>query len=101
MDSILPALTRSSRLRYITLTALYMAQGIPYGLLIVVVPAYFARQGIEQAAISSYIAVTILPGTLKLLNGPILDRWSFLMKLISLVDHIESVEKPNRYKINR
>ena len=74
----LPALTESSLLRYVVLTALYAAQGVPYGLLIVAVPAYLAQRGVSAAAIGGYIGIVLLPASLKLFYGPIMDRWSFL-----------------------
>ncbi len=37
-----------------------------------------AKQGVSPAVIGSFIAITILPWSLKLINGPIMDRWSFL-----------------------
>lgn len=37
-----------------------------------------AEQKVSPAAIGSFLAITFLPWTLKLINGPIMDRWSFL-----------------------
>lgn len=41
----LPALSDSSLLRYIAFTALYMAQGLPAGLMAVAIPAWLAKHG--------------------------------------------------------
>ena len=71
-------LSEHSLLRYGALTLLYAAQGFPYGLLSVAVPAYMAQQGLSPAQIGSYMAIILLPWSLKLINGPIMDRWSFL-----------------------
>ena len=71
-------LSEHSLLRYAALTLLYAAQGFPYGLLSVAVPAYMAQQGLSPAQIGSYMAIILLPWSLKLINGPIMDRWSFL-----------------------
>lgn len=73
-----PALSEHLVFRFVAFTALYAAQGLPYGLLSVAVPAYMAAQGVSPAAIGSFIGITILPWSLKLINGPIMDRWSFL-----------------------
>jgi PAT family beta-lactamase induction signal transducer AmpG len=74
----LPALSDSVVLRFIAFTALYVAQGLPYGLLSVAVPAYMAEQDFSPTAIGSFIGITLLPWSLKLVNGPIMDRWGFL-----------------------
>jgi MFS family permease len=73
-----PALSEHLVLRFGAFTALYAAQGFPYGLLSVAIPAYMAEQGVSPAVIGSFIGITILPWSLKLVNGPIMDRWSFL-----------------------
>lgn len=73
-----PALSESLVLRFGAFTALYAAQGFPYGLLSVALPAYMAERGVSPAAIGSFIGITLLPWSLKLVNGPIMDRWSFL-----------------------
>ena len=71
-------LSERSLLRYAAFTLLYAAQGFPYGLLSVAVPAYMAQQGLTPAQIGSYMGIILLPWSLKLINGPIMDRWSFL-----------------------
>lgn len=73
-----PALSEHLVLRYSAFTALYAAQGLPFGLLSVAVPAHMAEQGVSPAVIGSFIGITVLPWSLKLVNGPIMDRWSFL-----------------------
>ena len=73
-----PSLSERLVLRFSAFTALYAAQGLPYGLLSVAIPAYMAEQGLSPAVIGSFIGITLLPWSLKLINGPIMDRWSFL-----------------------
>ncbi len=75
----LPALTENLNLRYVAFTLLYAAQGLPYGLLSIAVPAYMAEQGLTPTQISSYMGIILLPWSLKLINGPIMDRWSYLV----------------------
>ncbi|MBT3341546.1 MAG: MFS transporter [Gemmatimonadetes bacterium] len=74
----LPALSEHRILRFAAFTLLYAAQGLPYGLLSIAVPAYMAEQNLTPTQISSYMGIILLPWSLKLINGPIMDRWSFL-----------------------
>jgi PAT family beta-lactamase induction signal transducer AmpG len=67
----------SPRVRYVTGAMMYFAQGIPYGLLSIAVPAWLASQGVSAADIGSYLAVIILPWVFKLLTGPLMDRFEF------------------------
>jgi len=68
----------SARVRYATGTMMYFAQGIPYGLLHITIPAWLASQGVSAADIGSYLAVIILPWAFKLVTGPLMDRYQFL-----------------------
>jgi PAT family beta-lactamase induction signal transducer AmpG len=56
---------------------MYFAQGIPYGLLGITIPAWLASQGVGAADIGSYLAVIILPWAFKLVTGPLMDRYQF------------------------
>ena len=71
-------LSEHSLLRYAALTLLYAAQGFPAGLLSIAMPAYMAQQGLTPIQISWYAGIVVLPWSLKLINGPIMDRWTFL-----------------------
>jgi len=68
----------SARVRYATGTMMYFAQGIPYGLLHITIPAWLASQGVSATDIGSYLAVIILPWAFKLVTGPLMDRYQFL-----------------------
>ena len=70
-------LLRSSRVRYFTGAMMYFAQGIPYGLLAIAIPAWLASKGVSPADIGSYLAVITLPWALKLVTGPFMDRFQF------------------------
>ena len=72
------SLSESSFLRYFTFAALYVAQGIPEGLLIFALPAWLAKNGFSPAQIGSYVGVIALPWSFKLINGPIMDRFTYL-----------------------
>ncbi len=74
----LPALAEHRRLRYATLTLLYIAQGLPQGLFVVAIPAFLAEAGLGTAEVGGFIGLALLPWSLKLVAGPVMDRFSFL-----------------------
>lgn len=74
----LPALSGNTFLRYFTFAALYVAQGIPEGLLWYAIPAWLAMNGKSPAEIGSYVAVIGIPWSLKIINAPIMDRFTYL-----------------------
>jgi len=65
-------------MRYAAGSSMYFAQGIPYGLMNIAVPAWLASQGVGAGQIASFLAVIILPWAFKLLSGPLMDRYQFL-----------------------
>ncbi|WP_237392464.1 MFS transporter [Aurantiacibacter rhizosphaerae] len=71
-------LATSSRLRLFTLFILYVAQGVPIGLFWFAIPAWMATNGADAADIGYVLGLTALPWTLKLVNGFIMDRYTFL-----------------------
>ncbi|SDM25224.1 MFS transporter, PAT family, beta-lactamase induction signal transducer AmpG [Catalinimonas alkaloidigena] len=74
----LPALTQQRWLRYVAFSVLYAAQGLPYGFIVVALPAFLAERGLSAAQIGSFIGIALLPVSMKLLVAPLMDRWSFL-----------------------
>ncbi len=74
----LPALSENTFLRYFSFAALYVAQGIPEGLLWYAIPAWLAMHGKSPAEIGSYVAVIGIPWSLKIINAPIMDRFTYL-----------------------
>jgi PAT family beta-lactamase induction signal transducer AmpG len=64
-------------MRYAAGASMYFAQGIPYGLMNIAVPAWLASQGVGAGQIASFLAVIILPWAFKLLSGPLMDRYQF------------------------
>lgn len=72
------SLSESSFLRYFTFSALYVAQGIPEGILIYALPAWLAKNGFSPAQIGSYVGIIALPWSFKLINGPLMDRFTYL-----------------------
>ena len=71
-------LAESSRVRYAAGSSMYFAQGIPFGLMNIAVPAWLASLGVGAGQIASFLAVIILPWAFKLLAGPLMDRFQFL-----------------------
>ena len=71
-------LAESRRLRLSTLFILYVAQGVPIGLFWFAIPAWMAANGASAADVGYVLGLTALPWTLKLVNGFIMDRYTFL-----------------------
>ncbi|GMN03749.1 MFS transporter [Erythrobacter sp. MTPC3] len=71
-------LEHSRPLRLFTLFILYVGQGMPIGLFWFAVPAWMAVNGASAAEVGSVAALTALPWSLKLVNGFIMDRYTFL-----------------------
>lgn len=71
-------LTQSKPLRLLTLLLLYFTQGFPIGLFFYVVPAWMGANGASTGAIASVVATASLPWSLKLVNGFLIDRYTFL-----------------------
>jgi MFS transporter, PAT family, beta-lactamase induction signal transducer AmpG len=72
------ALSEHRNLRFCTLFLLYVAQGLPFGLIDFALPAWLAQNGASAAAIGGVLAMIILPWTFKLPYGFIMDRYAFL-----------------------
>jgi PAT family beta-lactamase induction signal transducer AmpG len=72
------ALSEHRNLRFATLFLLYVAQGLPFGLIDFALPAWLAQNGASAAAIGGVLALIILPWTFKLAYGFIMDRFAFL-----------------------
>lgn len=71
-------LEHSRALRLFTLFILYVGQGMPIGLFWFAIPAWMAVNGAPAADVGSVAALTALPWSLNLVNGFIMDRYTFL-----------------------
>ena len=71
-------LVDSRRLRLFTLFFLYVAQGVPIGLFWFAIPTWMATNGADAADVGYVLGLTALPWTLKLVNGFIMDRYTWL-----------------------
>ncbi|HUT12379.1 MAG TPA: MFS transporter [Thermoguttaceae bacterium] len=66
------------RIRLLTLCALYVAQGIPWGFVYYTLAAYLAARGLSLDQWGTVLAMSTLPWALKFVWGPIIDRFTFL-----------------------
>jgi PAT family beta-lactamase induction signal transducer AmpG len=71
-------LARSKTLRLLTLFLFYLTQGAPIGVFFYAIPAWMAGNGASAADTAWVVGFAVLPWTLKLVNGFIIDRYTFL-----------------------
>lgn len=74
----LSPLTDSPLLRMLTVFLFYVAQGFPMGLFYLAIPAWMAGSGATPGEIASVVGAFGLPWSLKLVNGFIIDRYTYL-----------------------
>jgi PAT family beta-lactamase induction signal transducer AmpG len=65
------------RWRFFVFFMLYVAQGVPFGLILMAIPAYLAAEGVDPVAIAGFLSFALLPHAIKLINAPIMDRWTY------------------------
>ena len=70
-------LVESYRARVLTLCALYIAQGIPWGFITVTFVTYLAVEGVAAGQLAFLLTLGTLPWSVKFLWGPIIDRFQF------------------------
>jgi PAT family beta-lactamase induction signal transducer AmpG len=73
-----PALSENAVLRYLSFSALYLAQGIPEGMVIFGLPAWMAMNGKSPAEIGSFTAIALIPWSFKIIAAPLMDRFTWL-----------------------
>ena len=71
-------LTENPVLRYLTFSALYIAQGIPEGITFFAIPAWLAMNNKSPVEIASFVAVIGIPWSFKILIAPLMDRYTIL-----------------------
>jgi len=74
----LPALQDSANVRRNVAGLLYLAQGLPQGVLFVAIPSWMAANGQESGAVAAVVAAATLPWTLKFGLGALVDRHALL-----------------------
>jgi PAT family beta-lactamase induction signal transducer AmpG len=70
----MPALSESRRLRFLVLTMLYVAQGLPWGFISVGYVVFLTDLGLDNTAIGAALGLAYTPWSFKILAGPVLDR---------------------------
>ena len=68
-------MTDSYRARVITLCALYVAQGIPWGFITVTFVTFLAARGVGASELALLLTLGTLPWSVKFLWGPVIDRY--------------------------
>ena len=71
-------LSHSPGLRLLTLLLFYFTQGFPVGLFFYAVPSWMATSGASTGEIAAVVSTASLPWSLKLVNGFVIDRYTFL-----------------------
>ena len=74
----LPTFIENSKLRLLMGTLLYLAQGLPQGVLFYAIPSWLAVSGQSAGVVGSVVAAVTLPWSLKFFLGAIVDRYTFL-----------------------
>ena len=67
-------LVDSYRARVITLSALYVAQGVPWGFITVTMVTFLAAEGADASDLAYLLTLGTLPWSFKFLWGPVIDR---------------------------
>ncbi len=71
-------LTDNALTRYLTFSALYIAQGIPEGITYLALPAWLAMNGKSAMDIAALVSVMLIPWSFKILIAPLMDRFTVL-----------------------
>ncbi|DAC58772.1 MAG TPA: MFS transporter, partial [Candidatus Poseidoniaceae archaeon] len=71
------SLVESSKSRVLTLCALYVAQGIPWGFMTVTFVTYLALEGVGAGKLALLLTLGTLPWSIKFLWGPVIDRFQY------------------------
>lgn len=72
------SLTESALSRYFSFSALYIAQGIPEGILFFAMPAWLAMNDKSATEIATFIGVILIPWSFKIVVAPLMDRFTIL-----------------------
>lgn len=73
----LPALSEHRTARFAAMIILYFMQGVPIGLGLIAIPAWLAANGATPVQVGAFVGTIMLPWSLKLVNGLIMDRFAF------------------------
>jgi PAT family beta-lactamase induction signal transducer AmpG len=82
IDTVAPrgrlVLAQSKWLRLVTLFLFYLTQGAPIGVFIYAIPTWMAGNGASAADTAWVVGIAMLPWSLKLVNGFLIDRYAYL-----------------------
>ena len=70
-------LVESYQARVLTLCALYVAQGIPWGFITVTFVTYLAVEGVAAGQLAFLLTLGTFPWSVKFIWGPVIDRFQF------------------------
>jgi PAT family beta-lactamase induction signal transducer AmpG len=73
----IPALSESKFARFAAIILLYFMQGVPVGLTLVAIPAWLAANGAGPVEVGAFVGTALLPWSLKLFGGLLMDRFTF------------------------
>ncbi|MBA3863503.1 MAG: hypothetical protein C0517_06125 [Erythrobacter sp.] len=73
----LPALSEHKVARFAAIIVLYFLQGVPLGLTLVALPGWLAESGATPVQVGGFVGIAMLPWSTKLLNGLVMDRFTF------------------------
>ncbi len=76
--SHIPSLSDNTFLRYFHFIVLYIAQGIPEGMVLFGIPAWMAANGKTTSEIGAFVAAFGLPWSFKIIVAPLMDRFTYL-----------------------
>ncbi|MEM7702408.1 MAG: MFS transporter [Pseudomonadota bacterium] len=76
-STTLPALSEHRIARFAAVIILYFMQGVPIGLGLIAIPAWLAANGATPVQVGAFVGAIMLPWSLKLVNGLIMDRFAF------------------------
>ncbi len=68
-------LAEHRRLRFLTLCALYFAQGVPWGFVTIALISALNERGVSQQETGALVSLSLLPWSFKIIWGPIIDSF--------------------------
>ncbi|MGI8944092.1 MAG: MFS transporter [Qipengyuania sp.] len=74
----MPAFAEGGRVRLVLGTLLYLAQGVPQGVVFYAIPTWLAANGESAVVIGAAASAASLPWVLKFLFGAVMDRYTWL-----------------------
>ena len=90
-------LSESRSCRLSTFCALYVAQGIPWGFMLISLPAYLASEfQLDDTEIGNLKAIILIPWSFKLIWAPIMDNFTNSHNLLTHTYNLLNTHALNR-----